>query len=183
MRIWDRNSFSLQRFLMMLVGLTLGLGLISQVLMLIGFNPLPYLAGLQSRSGYQDQFISQDWHEAITYINENLGPEDSVLFVWEPRSYGIRVSYEPDVLFDNVSQLIDRYGTAEAIMVGLRKEGVTYLLVNKFIYPWIVSDYPLSVEEQAVWEEFVDHYLTESNMVYTDGTYLGLYLLPGPSEP
>jgi hypothetical protein len=182
MRVWDRKSFSLQRFLMMLVGLTLGLGLVGQVLLITGFSPWSYLSGLQSRAGYQDQFISQDWHKAITYINSNLEPKDSVLFVWEPRSYGTQVSHEPDVLFDNVSQLIHRYGSADAMLEGLQKEGVTHLLVNQFIYPWIVKDYPLTIEEKAIWEEFADRYLKDSTLVYSDGTYLALYQVPAREE-
>jgi hypothetical protein len=174
-RIWDRKSFSLQRFLGMLVGLTLGLSLIGQVLLTISFDPLPYLVGFQSRAAYQDRFISQDWHKAVSYINGNLGPEDNVLFVWEPRSYGTRVSHEPDVLFDNVSQLVHRYGSTEAMLAGLQEEGVTHLLVNEFIYPWIVSDYPLTSRERALWEEFSERYLTDSLMVYSDGEYLVLY--------
>jgi hypothetical protein len=175
MHIWDRKSFSLQRFLKMLAVLTLSLGLISQVLLTIGFSPGPYLVGLRSRADYLDQFISQEWNAAIRHINENLEAEDNVLFVWEPRSYGTQVPHEPDVLFDNVSQLIHRYGSAEAVLEGLQEEGVSHLLVNEFIYPWIVKDYPLTSEEQAVWEEFADQYLTEGAIVYTDGKYLVLY--------
>jgi hypothetical protein len=159
----------------MLFALTLSLSLISQMLLTIGFQPGSYLVGSQSRTEYLDQFISQDWHKAISYINKNLGPEASVLFIWEPRSYGTQVPHEPDVLFDNVSQLIQRYGSAEAMLEGLQNEGVTHLLVNEFIYPWIVQDYPLAVEEQSVWEEFADRYLTDDSVVYSDGEHLVLY--------
>ncbi|MEJ2211762.1 MAG: hypothetical protein P8129_22380 [Anaerolineae bacterium] len=175
---WTRSTFSLQRVLTMILALTLAFGWLNQALLTAGLNPVPYLTGYKSRSQFQEQYISQKWHEAITYLNEELGPGDRVLFVWEPRSYGTLVPHEPDPLFDNVSQLVYRYGSAEAIAAGLRREGFSHLLVNEYIYPWIVSDYPLTAEEQAVWEEFEDTYLTPEALVYTDGEYLALYRLP-----
>jgi hypothetical protein len=178
MRIWDRRSFSLQRFLKMLIVLTLTLSLLSQALRAIASSPWSYLAGFQSRNEYQNHFISQDWRAAITYVNDNLEPDDSVLFVWEPRSYSTHVPHEPDVLFDNVSQLIHRYGSPDAMLEGLQKEGVTHLMANEFIYPWIVSDYALTADERAVWEKFTDQYLTDDAVVYTDGEYLVLYQIP-----
>jgi hypothetical protein len=61
------------------------------------------------------------------------------------------------------------------MLEGLQTEGLTHLLVNQFVYPWIVQDYPLTTEEKAVWEEFISRYLTDEAVVYTDGKYLILY--------
>lgn len=183
MHIWDRRSFSLQRVLTMIVGLTLAFGLLSQTLLVAGFNPIRYLTGFQSRDQFQDQYISQRWHPAITYLNENLDYDNKVLFIWEPRSYGTRVPHQPDVLLDNFSQFVSRYGSAENVAEGMRREGFTHVLVNQFIYPWIIADYPLTLEERAIWEEFEARYLTEGTAIYTDGEYLMLYRLPPESEP
>jgi hypothetical protein len=178
MQIWDRRSFSLRRLLTMIVALTMAATLLSQALFVAGFNPVPYLTGHQSRKEYLDKRITQRWNEAITYINENLSTDQKVLFVWEPRSYGIRVPYEPDVVFDNVSQLVYRYGSAPEMVTGLCREGFSHLLVNQYTYTWIVTDYPFTPKEKAMWEEFQARYLPEEAIVYTDGQYLVLYRLP-----
>jgi 4-amino-4-deoxy-L-arabinose transferase-like glycosyltransferase len=177
---WDRLHFSIQRVLTMLVTLTLGFGWLNQALVVAGSNPAPYLSGYQSAQQYQDEHITMNWNQARTYVNQNLAAGDKVLFFWEPRSYGFRVPHEPDPLFDNFSQLVARYGSVDGVLAGLRAEGVTHLLVNQFIYPWIVTDYPLTPEEQTLWEEFQGRYLGQDAVVYTDGEYLVLYRLPNP---
>jgi len=183
LRRWDRKSFSLQRFLKMVVGLTLALGLLNQTLLTIGFNPLPSLVGLQNRASYQDRYTSQQWHQAISYANEHLTPDDKVLLVWEPRSYGLTIPHEADPLFDNVSQLLARYGSPEAVAGGLRQAGFTHLLVNQYIYPWIVEDYPLTPAERAAWEDFQARYLVPEALVHDEGDYLLLYRLPQSAVP
>ena len=183
LRIWDRKGFSVQRLLTMVVALTLVFALLNQTLLVVALDPLPTLAGLQSREDYQDEYTTQHWHQARTYINEHLTFADKVLFLWEPRSYGYRVPHEPDPLFDNFSQLLARYGSAEGVAEGLRREGISHLLVNQYIYPWIVADYPLTPEEKATWEEFQARTLSKSAIVYADGEYLVLYQLPAGEEP
>lgn len=181
LRAWDRQSFSLRRVLTLLAALTLVVALLSQALVVVGFNPASYLAGFRSRDQFLDEHITHRWHRAITYLNDNLTAADRVLFVWEPRSYGAHVPHEPDPLFDNFSQLVLRYGSAEGVLAGLRREGVSHLLVNEFIYPYIADEYPLTPEERAIWEAFAARYLTGDALVYTDGEYLALYRLPpGP---
>jgi hypothetical protein len=183
LQIWDRKSFSLRRVLMMLAGLTLAFGLLSQVLLTVGLNPWPYLAGQQTRDEYLDQYTSQRLNQAIRYLNENLSAADKVLFVWEPRSYGTQVPHEADVLFDNFAQRLARYGSPEGIAAGLGREGFTHLLVNHFVYPWITSDFPITAEEQAGWTEFRSRYLTDENLVHAEQDYLMLYRLPTGGGP
>jgi 4-amino-4-deoxy-L-arabinose transferase-like glycosyltransferase len=178
MRAWDRPGFSLHRVLKMLAALTMVVTLLSQLLFVARFNPVPFLTGYESRQAFQDRMITQQWNQAISYINENLGADDRVMFVWEPRIYGLRVAYQADVVFDNVSQLVYRYGSPERVLLGLCEEGFTHMLVNRYTYHWIVTDYPLTAGERSVWEAFEADYLTDDSAVYTDGTYLTLYALP-----
>lgn len=178
LRAWDREAFSLRRVLMMLAALTMGLSLLSQVLLTVGLDPLPYLTGYQSREEYLDRFVTQRFHQTITYLNENLTDRDRVLFVWEPRSYGCQVPHRADVLLDHLSQYLARYGSPQEMIAGLSREGFTHLLVNEYIYPWIVVDFPISPEEQAAWQELQALVLTEGALVHAEGEYLRLYRLP-----
>ncbi len=183
LHIWDRPAFSLQRVLKMVTGLTLIFGLSSQVLLTVGLNPWPYLVGYQSRDNYLDQYVSQNLHQAITYANETLTPSDKVFFVWELRSYGLDVPHEADTLLNNFPQRLARYGSPEGVLAGLRQEGFTHVLVNQYIYPWIVADYPITAQEQAAWEEFQRRFLTDDRIIHLEGDLLVLYRLPTTAEP
>jgi hypothetical protein len=178
MSTWDRPSFSLQRVLKIITGLTLAVGLFSQILLTISLNPWPYLVGYQSRDGYLENQIPQRLHQTFRYLNENLGPDDKVLFVWELRSYGLDVPHKADDLLDNFAQSLARYGSPEAVAEGLSQEGFTHVLVNQYIYPWIISDYPLTQEERASWERFQAQYLTRDALVHAESDTLVLYRLP-----
>ncbi len=178
LHIWDRKTFSLRRVLRMGTGLALALALLSQMLLTVGLNPWLYLVGHQSREDYLDLYVSQRYHQTVTYLNENLTDRDRVFFVWEPRSYGCRVPHRADVLLDNFSQYLAHYGSPEEMIAGLNQEGYTHLLVNHHIYPWIVTDFPILPEEEAAWEEFQTHYLTDETLIHAEGDYLRLYRLP-----
>ncbi|MGD8626918.1 MAG: phospholipid carrier-dependent glycosyltransferase, partial [Anaerolineae bacterium] len=45
LRAWDRRHFSIRRVVTMVVALTLAFGLLTQALLVAGFNPIPYLVG------------------------------------------------------------------------------------------------------------------------------------------
>jgi hypothetical protein len=178
MRIWDLENFSLRRVLLMLTGLTLALGLVAQVLLTLKLNPLAYLVGQQSRKDYQDQYTTQRYHQAITYLNQNLSPDEKVIFFWEPRSYGCRVSHQADPLLDNLSQYVARHHTAEAIIAALRAEGFTHVLVNDYVFPWIVRDFPITTDEVEVWEQLRAEFLNDQSLVHVEEEYQKIYRLP-----
>ena len=150
LHIWDRPAFSLQRFLKMVIGLTLLFGLLSQMLLTVALNPWPYLVGHQSRDEYLERYISQNLHQTIAYANQNLTPNDNIFFIWELRSYGLDVAHEADTLLNNSPQRLAQYGSPEGVLAGLHREGFTHVLVNQYIYPWIVAEYPLTPEEKAI---------------------------------
>jgi hypothetical protein len=119
----------------------------------------------------------------VTYVNQNLTDLDRVLFIWEPRSYGCQVPHRADVLLDNFPQLIGRYASPEGVLAGLQDEGFTHILVNEYIYPWILRDFPITAEEQAGWEAFQARYLGEDTLVHAEEDYLFLYRLPAGGGP
>ena len=178
LHIWDRPAFSLQRVLKMVIGLTLLAGLLSQMLLTVGLNPWPYLVGHQSRDDYLNRYVSQNLHQTITYANQSLTPHDKIFFVWELRSYGLDVPHEADTLLNNFPQRLAQYGSPEGVLAGLRQEGFTHVLVNQYIYPWVLTDYPLTAQERAAWEEFQRRFLTDDRIMHAEGDFLVLYRLP-----
>jgi hypothetical protein len=183
LHIWDRPAFSLQRVLKMVTGLTLIVGLFGQVLLIVDLNPWSYLVGHQSRDDYLDRHVSQNLHQVITYANETLTPSDKIFFVWELRSYGLDVPHEADTLLNNFPQRLAQYGSPEGVLAGLRKEGFTHILVNQYVYPWIVTDYPITGREQAAWEEFQNRFLTKDRIIHAEDDFLVLYRLSATTEP
>jgi hypothetical protein len=175
--IWDRPSFSLQRVLKMITGLTLVLGLFSQILLSISLNPWPHFVGFQSRDDYLENHIPHRLQQTFRYLNESLDPDDKVLFIWELRSYGLDLPHKADALLNNYAQSLARYGSPEGVAKGLRQAGFTHILVNQHVYPWITSDYPLTEEERASWEDFQALYLTSDTLVHAEDEYLLLYRL------
>jgi hypothetical protein len=177
LHIWDRPSFSLQRVIKIVTGLTLGFGLLSQILLITSLNPWPYLVGHQSRDQYLESYIPQRLQQTLRYLDENLDPDAKVLFVWELRSYGLGIPHQADILLNNYAQSLARYGSPEGVAEGLAQEGFTHILVNQYIYPWITRDYPLTSEERASWESFEAQYLTHDTLVHAEDAYLKLYRL------
>jgi hypothetical protein len=182
MHIWDRPSFSLQGVLKIITGLTLGFGLLSQILLTASLNPWPYLVGHQSREHYLESYVPQRLQQTFKYLNENLDFDDKVLFVWELRSYGLGIPHQADILLNNFAQSLARYGSPESVADGLVEEGFTHILVNEYIYPWIISDYPLTSEEKAGWDSFQAQFLTRDTLVHAQGEYLQLYRLTPEKE-
>jgi len=183
LRIWDRKSFSLQWVMTMLTALVLAVGLLGQMLLTVGLDPWPYLTGHRSRDDYLGIYVSQRYHQTITYLNENLSAEDKVLFLWEPRSYGCRVPHEADPLQDNFSQYLARYGSPDEMVAGLRQEGFTHVLVNDYVYPWIVEGFPITPEEQAAWTVLREDYLNDAMLVHAEDDFQRIYRLPGEPGP
>lgn len=183
LNVWDRPRFSIRRVLTILVVLTLGFGWLNQALFVAGFNPVPYLTGYETAQQYQDDHVTLRLSQARTYVNEHLEAGDKVLFFWEPRSYGFRMPHEPDSLFDNFSQSLACYGTPAELPAGLQSEGFTHILVNRYIYPWIAEDYPLTGEEWTAWEQFDAQYLTDEALIHAEGEYLYLYRLSPETGP
>jgi hypothetical protein len=153
------------------------------MLLTVGLDPWPYLTGHRSRDDYLGIYVSQRYHQAITYLNENLSAEDKVLFLWEPRSYGCRVPHEADPLQDNFSQYLARYGSPAEMVAGLRKEGFTHVLVNDYVYPWIVEGFPITPEEQAAWTVLREDYLNDAMLVHAEDDFQRIYRLPAEPGP
>jgi hypothetical protein len=183
LHIWDRKTFSLHRFARVLAGLTLAFALLSQILLSTGLSPWRYLLGQISRDDFLDEYTTQGFHQTASFMNENLTGADKVIFFWEPRGYGINVAHEADVLFDNFSQALAPFGSPEGMVDGLRRDGFTHVLVNMYIYPWMVASYPLYSHEQMQWQRFQALYLQDDLLVHSEPEYLYLYRLPTGLKP
>jgi hypothetical protein len=130
LHVLSRPSLNLGWLANVIVLLILGLGLIGTGLRFVRNNPLPYLAGFQSKAEYYRRALGGH-AEMMSNLNATLGPEDRVIFLWEPRSYLCQVDCWPDALLDRFLHLTATYPDAAAIAGAWRRDGVTHVLLYR----------------------------------------------------
>jgi hypothetical protein len=142
---FDLPRFSLSRFANVAIGITLALTLVDMGLLTLKINPLPYLAGLESRDTYLTRRLGAHY-AAMQQINEVLPAEAKVVFLWEPRSYYCQRDCQPDSILDEFPHLISQHGSAEAIVWAWREANVTHILVHRSGLNFMVSDSPEAID-------------------------------------
>jgi hypothetical protein len=125
------DTAALRVSLVMGAGLALALGLSALELatQFVLQQPLPYVAGLQSRQDYEVARLG-GYPLAMQQISR-LPPGARVLFLWEARSLGCAASVTcvPDVIIDRWWHLRQSGATAAGLVRAWQAAGVTHLLV------------------------------------------------------
>ncbi|RME74893.1 MAG: hypothetical protein D6784_09060, partial [Chloroflexi bacterium] len=154
---WDLPRFSLSRFVNLAAGVVLALTLVDMALLTLKIDPLPYLAGLETRDAYLTRRLGAHY-AAMTQINQTLPPEAVVQFLWEPRTYYCRRDCRPDSILDVFPHLVYRYRTAGAIARAWQAQGVTHVLVHEAGLRFILNESPETVD-RAVLDDLRQHWL------------------------
>ncbi len=124
----DTVAFSLKRFLTMAIALVLILQLIGQTVFLLGNNPLPALAGLETRDHYLQRNLGTHY-EAMQAIGRETPADARVLFLYEPRSYYSPRPTQPDALLDNFGDALYHYETPQQVVKRWREVRYTHVLI------------------------------------------------------
>jgi hypothetical protein len=158
--VLDVKGFSLQRFVLMALAITLCLNTLSFLVSFGADTPLPFFLGLETRDQYLERHLG-DYYRAISYLNEELPSSARVLFLWEPRSYYCRAECLPDAILDSFVHLRYRYGDAEGIAEHLRAEGISHVLFYKAGFEQILAAQfdPILPTDVAVLETLQEEYL------------------------
>ena len=123
-------------------------------------DPFPYLKSALSRDEYISKYRFE--YPAMQYINNNLPPDALVLFIFiGKRGYHCNREYIPDSVdhLTNFIQLVKSSDNPQKIWLGLKKKGITHLLVQiVFLKQW--DDDLFTVEEQKLLQSFFDDCLT-----------------------
>jgi hypothetical protein len=154
----DRRQFSLQRFVLLALGLGLAVNLVTQGLSFLALDPLRFVVGAESRDDFLDRQLSDGHYEVMQYINTALPSTSKTLFFWEPRSYYCQRDCLPDVVFDHFSQLAAESPDASQLAGALRNDGISHVLVNE---RWLaMSDHDdlfTSTQRQLLGQLVEDH--------------------------
>ena len=123
-------------------------------------DPFPYLKKALSRNEYISKYRFE--YPAIQYINNNLPTDALVLFIFiGKRGYHCNRKYIPDSVdhITNFIQIVKASDNPRKIWLGLKKKGITHLLVQiVFLKQW--NNEIFTVEEQKLLQGFFDDCLT-----------------------
>jgi hypothetical protein len=115
-------------------------------------DPIPFITGRISRDDYIKKYIPE--YPALLFINNNVGTGSKILFIFT----GKRGYYcDRDYLIDNsmgiLKGAISRAERPEDISAGLRKQGITHLLVGYRLFEeWMTNNF--SEGKQALAQTF-----------------------------
>jgi hypothetical protein len=102
-------------------------------------KPISYLNGNLSRDEYISKYRPE--HAAIEYINQNTENRSKIYFIF----IGKRGYYcERDYLFNMniIRRLINNSKSPEDITIGLRKQGITHILISFHLFDrWLKDNF------------------------------------------
>ena len=136
---------------------SLALTIVDVGLFTLNINPLPYLAGLETREAYLTRRLGPHY-ATMQRINEGLPAEAAVVFLWEPRSYYCQHDCQPDSILDTFPHLVHQYGSAEDIVQAWQQAGVTHVLIHRSGLDFVLDESP-DVIDTTVLAELESHFL------------------------
>jgi hypothetical protein len=124
---WDLPNLSLRRLAAVLMAFVLIMTGLKVTLDVGQSQVLPVLAGGVSRDQYLTGSLG-GYYAAVQAINQ-LEPDATTLFLWEPRALYCRTTCWPDAMLDNFMNARRTLGSAQAITDRWRAQGVDYVLL------------------------------------------------------
>jgi len=122
----DFRRFRVSFVVNVLVFLSIAAGLLDFGLFVLVRNPLAAATGMTSRQAYFERF-QPAYGDALTLVGQT--PEGSrVLFLFEPRSFGMSRFVQPDPINENLDHDFYLYHTPEAVLRSWQARGFTYVL-------------------------------------------------------
>jgi hypothetical protein len=122
-------------------------------------TPFSYLSGAVSRSEYIEKYRPE--YPVMQYINDNLPSESLILFIFlGNRGYYCDRNYVFDMIHNRstLHQLVIRSDDPEKILLGLKKIGITHLLISHNIFDrWVRSTF--NKKDQKLLEDFLTKYI------------------------
>ena len=122
-------------------------------------DPLSYLNGALSRDEYITKYRFE--YPAMQYVNDNLPANALILFLFiGKRGYYCDRQYIPDTVgqLKSLHRLVELSNDSEKIWLGLRKKGITYLMIQMgFFSRWANDSFIL--EKRQVLQDFFKNHL------------------------
>jgi hypothetical protein len=166
----DAPRFKVSFIVRAMLAVTVALNLFNFSLHVLVRNPLAAALQTISRHDYQMKILP-DYTGALLLL-QDIPADAKVYLLFEPRSYGMNVRVEPDIINANFAHDLALYQTPEKIVAAWREQGYTHVLLSRKGAKFIFQNSPSSTpdEEQALRK-------TEALLVYLSETKNGSYAL------
>jgi hypothetical protein len=126
---FDSSRLRLSRILETIVVVVIALTVIDTGIFVLQRNPLPYAFGSQSRLQYMERV--NPTYAALYQLMTRL-PEDAQVFnLFEPRTYALPRTVQPDIALDNFAHDVYLYQTPNAIIQHWKADHYTHVLLNE----------------------------------------------------
>jgi hypothetical protein len=137
--------------------------LVDMGLSVVARNPLSIAAGITTSQNYVERY-QPGYAQALQIVSQT--PVHAKIYsLFEPRSYGMVRTIQPDPILDNFSHDVYLYGDPQTIANKWRQQGYTHVLLNKRLSLSILGGQP----EMEVLNEVIE--LLESVSVAPGGDY------------
>jgi len=124
----DTSRLKVSFIFRLMLGIVVLINLFNFGLFTIIRNPIAVAAGMTSKQQYAKS-QQPEFAEAVELVNQiPIGSKVYILF--EPRSYGINMFVEPDVINSHFPHDVWRYETPEKILASWVKQGYTHVLIR-----------------------------------------------------
>ncbi|MBI2954535.1 MAG: glycosyltransferase family 39 protein [Chloroflexi bacterium] len=165
------GGVDLRRFMGATVGMVLALTFATQLLGFLADSPLQFVVGKESKDEYLSRQLG-GYYGIVEWVNQNLGEDARIYFLWEPRSYYFQRTAQPDTILNNWRHLLVQYDDGDAIRAALRSQRYTHVLINIEGLRFVMDESHREVEQE--------HY---EALVEFERRYLRLVYGPRLGEP
>lgn len=162
-RALDTSRLRLFFIVSILAAAAIYVNLLDMTLSLIARNPLATATGLVTPQAYLEKY-QPGYASAIELVSQ-IPANSSVYSLFEPRSYGMTRSVQPDPILDNLSHDVYLYEQPEEIIARWQLQGYTHVLLQRRAVEAILSD----TADRAILEETID--LLKPVSTSLDGSY------------
>jgi hypothetical protein len=124
----DAKGFRLSFIIMSLSAVSIFANLLDSSLSIIARNPLAVAAGIVTREEYMTNY--QPGYASAIFMTSQIPRDSKIYSLFEPRSYNIPRSVQPDTILDNFSHDAYLYRNPRSIVRAWKREGYTHVLLN-----------------------------------------------------
>jgi hypothetical protein len=159
----DTQTLRLSFIVSAIAALSIFVNLLDTSLTVIARNPFAIITGMISSRSYFEKY-QPGYADALQMVSQT--PMNAKIYaLFEPRSYGMPRSVQPDPILDNYSHDIYLHGNPEKIIQAWQQHGYTHVLLNKRSAGFILE----KAEERASLDDTLESLKTLSTS--SDRTY------------
>ena len=159
----DTKALRLSFIVFVLAVISIFINLFDAGLSVIARNPLAVVTGLTTHQSYYEKY--QPGYAYAQQAIAKLTSNAKIYSLFEPRSYGMPGSIQPDPILDNFSHDFYLYRNVEGMIHAWREQGYTHVLLNRRAAGLVLGN----TEEQAIFDATIAS--LNSISASSDGTY------------